>query len=124
MSVDDAKEAVRLMEVATQKAATTKDGKIDLSRIQSGIDEKTRTSVKDIVDRVQRLLQEYLSEFKKGVKFQQLRENITESMQEIRGTEIDDLEILYALYELELDEKIMLIGNRNRPTVKLSSGKL
>lgn len=73
VSVDDAKEAVRLMEVATQKAATTKDGKIDLSRIQSGIDEKTRTSVVDIVNRLQELLQEHSTEFKKGVKFQQLR---------------------------------------------------
>ena len=91
VSVDDAKEAVRLMEVATQKAATTKDGKIDLSRIQSGIDEKTRTSVKDIVDRVQRLIQEHIGEFKKGVKFQQLKEHIQDTMQDIRGGDIDDL---------------------------------
>ena len=30
----------------------------------------------------------------------------------------EDIEILYALYELEADEWVILVGNRNHPSVK------
>lgn len=33
---------------------------------------------------------------------------------------IDDIEVLYMLYEFERDERLVLLGNRNRPTVKLA----
>ena len=71
---EDAKEAVRLIEVATQKAATMPDGKIDMGRIQSGLDEQTRNSLKGIVADIQRLMKEYPSEFKSGVRYNQLCE--------------------------------------------------
>ncbi len=52
------------------------------------------------------------------MKYQQLREHMDDLIQE---KDTDDIEVLYALYELERDERIILIGNRNRPTIKVSS---
>ena len=30
----------------------------------------------------------------------------------------EDIELLYSLYELEADEQVILVGNRNHPSVK------
>ena len=69
VQVQDAEEAVRLMHVATQRAATNKDGLIDFSRIQSGIDENVRNNIKILVEKMEPVIREHQSDFRKGIRF-------------------------------------------------------
>lgn len=90
-----------------------------MGRIQTGFDESTRRQVEHIKESLLAVVREHPIEFKMGVRFQQLKEwlHATEARRLVE--EAEDIDILYVLYSLESDERVVLLGNRQRPTVRV-----
>ena len=116
----DVDEAIRLMKVATQQAATDpKTGQIDMDLLQTGITATTRVKVQETAGFVKQVLAELKENARKGIRGRTIFEE-TRKKAETLGVVVAETEFNEALKVLEDDGVISLSGKRN-PLVRLIS---
>lgn len=115
----DVEEAVRLIKVATQQAATDPTtGKIDMDILTSGLSTTRREVVSQLSNVIKTLLKEDEERSKSGVKYSNLRDEVEVRMKRNEMT-LNDIDFKNALRELEEQNFIGLYRHHSNPTVRL-----
>jgi DNA replication licensing factor MCM4 len=116
---NDVEEAVRLIKVATQQAATDPTtGKIDMDILTSGMSSTRRDVITSISTVVRQLLKEDEDRARHGIKFFKLREEVKARM--IRNQlELHDIDFKNAITELEDQHFVGLFRHSKNPTIRL-----
>jgi DNA replication licensing factor MCM4 len=116
----DVDEAIRLMKVATQQAATDpKTGQIDMDLLQTGITATSRIKVQETAGFVKQVLGELKENARRGIRGRTLYEE-SKKKAETLGTLVTEQEFYEALKLLEDDGIVSASGKRN-PLVRLIS---
>ena len=116
----DVDEAIRLMKVATQQAATDpKTGQIDMDLLQTGITATTRVKVQETAGFIKQVLVDLKENARKGIRGRTIFEE-TKKKAETLGVVVVEQEFNEALKVLEDDGVLSLSGKRN-PLVRLIS---
>lgn len=118
----DVEEAVRLIKVATQQAATDPiTGVIDMDLISTGITSGSRQKISQIVEYIRDIMRAKEDQARKGFKFVTLFEE-TKKKFDIAGVGTTDpfteYEYREALRSLEEEQVVTLLGNKKIPVVK------
>lgn len=117
----DVDEAIRLMKIATQSAATDPTtGLIDMDMLATGISAQHRQRVLDINDEIRALTKSNQGEFKKGVTLSHLRELLA-NKESVPINKIDEKDILSAGHMLQESNLIIMVGNKKNPIFKLGT---
>ena len=81
---EDVEEAVSLIKVATQQAATDPvTGVIDMDLLQTGITSSSRARMSQIVDIIKTILRDYQENARKGVKYNSLGDEVRKRVNEL-----------------------------------------
>lgn len=116
----DVEEAIRLMKVATQQAATDpKTGQIDMDLLQTGITATSRVKVQETIGFIKQVLGELKENARKGIRGKTILDE-TKKKAETLGVACTEPEFYEALKVLEDDGIVSLSGRRN-PLVRLIS---
>ena len=116
----DVDEAIRLMKVATQQAATDpKTGQIDMDLLQTGITATTRIKVQETAGFIKQVLLELKENARKGMRGRTIFDE-TRKKGETLGVVVGEQEFNEALKVLEDDGVVSMSGKRN-PLVRLIS---
>jgi DNA replication licensing factor MCM4 len=119
---EDVEEAVSLIKVATQQAATDPvTGVIDMDLLQTGITSSSRARMGQIVDIIKSILRDYQENAKKGVKFNSLQDEVRKRVNDLGQLSFNFSEFDYrdALRKLEDENIIAILGSKNAPTIRL-----
>ena len=119
---EDVEEAVALIKVATQQAATDPvTGVIDMDLLQTGITSSSRARMGQIVDIIKTILRDYQENAKKGVKFNSLQDEVKKRVNDLGQLSFSFSEFDYrdALRKLEDENIVAILGNKNAPTIRL-----
>ncbi len=119
---EDVEEAVSLIKVATQQAATDPvTGVIDMDLLQTGITSSSRARMGQIVDIIKSILRDYQENAKKGVKFNSLQDEVRKRVNDLGQLSFNFSEFDYrdALRKLEDENIVAILGNKNMPTIRL-----
>ena len=119
---EDVEEAVSLIKVATQQAATDPvTGVIDMDMLQTGITSSSRARMSQLVDIIKIILRDYQENARKGVKFNSLGDEVKKRVNDLGQNTFNYSEFDYrdALKKLEDENIISVLGNRNAPTIRL-----
>ncbi|MCQ2819646.1 MAG: AAA family ATPase [archaeon] len=119
---EDVDEAIRLMKVATQQAATDPmTGTIDMDLINTGVSTTTRQNLSKLMEIVKSLLNDYEENARKGVRFSSLSDEVTKRVNLLGQTsfQFSEFELRDALKLLEDEGFLVVIGNKKSPTVRL-----
>ena len=119
---EDVEEAVSLIKVATQQAATDPvTGVIDMDMLQTGITSSSRARMSQLVDIIKIILRDYQENARKGVKFNSLGDEVKKRVNDLGQNAFNYSEFDYreALKKLEDENIISILGNRNAPTIRL-----
>ena len=115
---EDVDEAIRLIKVATQQAATDPvTGLIDMDMIITGITSSTRAKLVDLIDCIKSVLREYAETARKGVRFGSLSDEVRKVIGE--DLSFSEFEFRDALRLLEEENYISIIGNKKAPIIRL-----
>lgn len=115
----DVEEAVRLIKVATQQAATDPTtGKIDMDILTSGLSTTRRDTVSQLANVIKQLLKEDEPAAKNGVKYFNLKEEVKARMKRNEMT-LNDIDFKNALTDLEDQHIIGLYRHASNPTIRL-----
>lgn len=116
----DVEEAIRLMKVATQQAATDpKTGQIDMDLLQTGITATSRVKVQETSAIIRQVLGEFKETAKKGIRGRTVFEEVKKKSETL-GITCSEVEFYEALKILEDDGLISTSGRRN-PIIRLIS---
>jgi DNA replication licensing factor MCM4 len=116
----DVEEAIRLMKVATQQAATDpKTGQIDMDLLQTGITATSRVKVQETAAFIRQVLAEFKETAKKGIRGRNVFEEVKKKGETVGGS-FSEIEFYEALKVLEDDGVIATSGKRN-PIIRLIS---
>ena len=116
----DVDEAIRLMKVATQQAATDpKTGQIDMDLLQTGITATSRVKVQETAGYIRQVLGEHKENAKKGIRGRNVFEEVKKKCETV-GIACNEVEFYEALKILEDDGLITTSGRRN-PIIRLIS---
>lgn len=108
VTLPDVQEAIRLVKVATQQAATDPiTGQIDIDLIQTGIAANSRVRIQKIIGHISQILKENTKQARRGISKGNLIEQVKLAMQEQNLTE---MEIKEAFKSLEDQGKIAQQG--------------
>ena len=117
---EDVEEAIRLIKVATQQAATDPiTGLIDMDMIITGITSSTRAKLVDLIDCIKNVLREYAETARKGVRFNSLSDEVRKVVSGMEDFSFSDFEFRDALRLLEEENYISVIGNKKAPIIRL-----
>jgi DNA replicative helicase MCM subunit Mcm2 (Cdc46/Mcm family) len=119
---EDVEEAVSLIKVATQQAATDPvTGVIDMDLLQTGITSSSRVRMSQIVDIIKTILRDYQENARKGVKYNSLGDEIRKRVNELgqQSFTFTDFDYRDALRKLEDENIVAILGNKNLPTIRL-----
>ena len=119
---EDVEEAVTLIKVATQQAATDPvTGVIDMDLLQTGITSSSRARMGQIVDIIKTILRDYQENARKGVKFNSLQDEVRKRVNDLGQLSFSFSEFDYrdALRKLEDENIVAILGNKNAPTIRL-----
>jgi len=115
----DVEEAVRLIKVATQQAATDPTtGKIDMDILTSGVSTTRRDTVAQLANVIKNLLKEDEERAKNGIKYLNLKDEVEVRMKRNDMT-INEVDFKNALKELEDQNFVGLYRHNSNPTVRL-----
>lgn len=119
VSRGDVEEAVRLIKVATQQAATDPTtGKIDMDILTSGVSSTRRDIITSISQVIRQLLKEDEERSRHGVQFSHLREEVKLRMMK-NNMELHDIDFRNAIRELEDQHFVGLFRHSQNPIVRL-----
>ncbi|KAL4499205.1 hypothetical protein ABPG72_006791 [Tetrahymena utriculariae] len=119
--VEDVEEAIRLMKVATQSAATDPTtGLIDMDMLATGISAQKKQRVLDYSDSIRGLTKSNQGVFKKGISIHDLRQLLA-NKENAQTNKIDEQEIITAINMLVEENLLIKIGNKKNPTIKLQN---
>lgn len=121
---EDVEEAIRLIKVATQQAATDPiTGVIDMDLLATGVGSASRENLKHLIEDIKNLLRDYSETARKGVKLSSIIEEIKRKADSLgqKGRKFTEFEIRDAIKILEDDGFIAILGNRKAPTIRLIS---
>lgn len=119
----DVEEAVRLIKVATQQAATDPTtGKIDMDILTSGVSTARRDVITSVSQVIKQLLKEDEDRARVGVRFSNLREEVTIRMKK-SNMELHEIDFKNAIRELEDQHFIGCFRHTSNPTVRLLEPK-
>eukprot|EP00331_Platyophrya_macrostoma_P025722 CAMPEP_0176441560 /NCGR_PEP_ID=MMETSP0127-20121128/21270_1 /TAXON_ID=938130 /ORGANISM="Platyophrya macrostoma, Strain WH" /LENGTH=136 /DNA_ID=CAMNT_0017826361 /DNA_START=24 /DNA_END=434 /DNA_ORIENTATION=+ len=121
----DVEEAVRLIKVATQQAATDPvTGHIDMDLISTGITSGSRNKIGQLVDHVRTICKSNEEQARRGLRYVSLFEELKKKF-DIAGVGMSDpfseMEYKEALKILEEEGVISLFGNKKAPIIRLVS---
>ena len=119
---EDVEEAVTLVKIATQQAATDPvTGVIDMDLLQTGITSSSRVKMSQIVDIIKTILRDYQENARKGVKYNSLGEEVKKRVNELGQLSFNfsDFDYRDALRKLEDENIVAILGNKNMPTIRL-----
>ena len=119
---EDVEEAVSLIKVATQQAATDPvTGVIDMDLLQTGITSSSRTRMGQIIDIIKTILRDYQENARKGVKFNSLGDEVKKRVNELgqQSFNFTDFDYRDALRKLEDENIIAILGSKAMPTIRL-----
>jgi len=128
----DVEEAVRLIEVATQKAAIDpKTGKIDMNQLGTGTSSLSRANIDEICTVIRKSLEDNEEVASKGLLFSSLMEDVRRRLLEVKRNnkfnsnnnkiideDLNEFEFREALKTLENQDIIFLTGNQRLPVIK------
>lgn len=119
----DVEEAVRLIKVATQQAATDPTtGKIDMDILTSGQSTTRRDNVAQLSNVIKQLLKEDEERARNGIKYGHLKDEVEVRMKRNDMT-LSDIDFKNALRELEEQHFVGLYRHNLNPTVRLLDPK-
>ena len=121
---EDVDEAIRLIKVATQQAATDPvTGVIDMDLISTGMATSSRVKLNELKDIIKLILRDYAETARKGVKYSSLNDEVKKRINEKGSNAFTFSEFEYkdALRLLEDDGYISLLGSRKAPIIRLIS---
>ena len=119
---EDVEEAVSLIKVATQQAATDPvTGVIDMDLLQTGITSSSRARMSQIVDIIKTILRDYQENARKGVKYNSLGDEVRKRVNELgqQTFNFSDFDYRDALRKLEDENIIAILGSKAMPTIRL-----
>lgn len=116
---NDVEEAVRLIKVATQQAATDPTtGKIDMDILTSGISSSRRDIITSISMVIKQLLKEDEARARVGIKYGNLKDEAMVRMKRSQ-MELHDIDFKNALRDLEDQHIVGLYRHTSNPTIRL-----
>ena len=118
---EDIEEALRLIKVATQQAATDPmTGVIDMDLIQTGVSANTRQNLTKLVDIIQSIMKDNEEVARKGVKLNSINEEVKRRINILGQSSFNftEFELREALKILEDDGFVAIVGNRKAPTIR------
>ncbi|CAG9334845.1 unnamed protein product [Blepharisma stoltei] len=116
----DVEEAIRLMKVATQQAATDpKTGQINYELILTGHSAGTRQKVQENVTLIRQVLGEFKETAKKGIKIKTIFDEFKKKIEAL-GLSCTEIEFNDAIKNLE-DEGIITTTGKRQPIIRLIS---
>lgn len=119
----DVEEAVRLIKVATQQAATDPTtGKIDMDILTSGVSTARRDVIASVSQVIKQLLKEDEDRARVGVRYSNLREEVTIRMKK-SNMELHEIDFKNAIRDLEDQHFIGCFRHTSNPTVRLLETK-
>ena len=120
---DDVDEAIRLIKVATQQAATDPvTGVIDMDLIVTGMTTSSRAKLTQLSDTIRNILRENSENARKGIRQAALVEEVRKRLDnKIKGESFtfSEFELRDSLRLLEEENVISLLGNKKVPTIRL-----
>lgn len=122
---EDVEEAVRLIQVATQQAATDpRTGLIDMDILGAGTTSLSRLKTDEICTVVKNILNDNNDAARVGIQFKALYEDVRRKMYDIKSKndemeEITEYDFRNALKVLEDEDLIILVGNLKSPTIRM-----
>lgn len=117
----DVEEAIRLMRVATQQAATDpKTGQIDMDLLQTGITANSRVKIQELVNLLRIVLGEIKESAKKGLSAKKLFDELKRKTDSL-GIACNELEFNQVIKILEDEGMITSSGGKRAPTIRLIS---
>lgn len=116
VEVEDVLEAVELVKIATQQAATDPvTGVIDMNIISTGISVTSREKMNVIKDKILKLLRDNEAIARKGIKASSINVEISKD----KELKYSDFEFRDALKMMEDNGIITVVGNKKAPIVRL-----
>ena len=122
LTKEDVEEAVNLIKVATQQAATDPvTGVIDMDMLQTGITSSSRAKLSQLIDIIKTILRDYQENARKGVKFNSLGDEVKKRVNELgqQTFNYSDFDYRDALRKLEDENIVAILGSKNSPTIRL-----
>ena len=119
---EDVEEAVNLIKVATQQAATDPvTGVIDMDMLQTGITSSSRARLSQLIDIIKTILRDYQENARKGVKFNSLGDEVKKRVNDLGQLSFNfsDFDYRDALKKLEDENIVAILGSKNMPTIRL-----
>ena len=119
---EDVEEAVNLIKVATQQAATDPvTGVIDMDMLQTGITSSSRARLGQLIDIIKTILRDYQEKARKGVKFNSLGDEVKKRVNDLGQLSFNfsDFDYRDALKKLEDENIVAILGSKNMPTIRL-----
>ena len=119
---EDVEEAVNLIKVATQQAATDPvTGVIDMDMLQTGITSSSRARLSQLIDIIKTILRDYQENARKGVKFNSLGDEVKKRVNDLGQLSFNfsDFDYRDALRKLEDENIVAILGSKNMPTIRL-----
>ena len=119
---EDVEEAVNLIKVATQQAATDPvTGVIDMDLLQTGITSSSRARLSQLIDIIKNILRDYQENARKGVKYNSLGDEVKKRVNELgqQSFNFSDFDYREALRKLEDENIVAILGSKNMPTIRL-----
>lgn len=120
---DDVDEAIRLIKVATQQAATDPvTGVIDMDLIVTGMTTSSRAKLTQLSDTIRNILRENSDTARKGIKQSSLVEETRKRIENKHKGEtftFSEFEFRDSLRLLEEENIVSLTGNKKAPTIRL-----
>ncbi|EAR97868.1 DNA replication licensing factor MCM4, putative (macronuclear) [Tetrahymena thermophila SB210] len=121
VTVENVEEAIRLMKVATQSAATDPTtGLIDMDMLATGISAQKKQRILDLSDQIRGLAKSNQGVFKKGISVHELRQLLA-NKENIQIIKIDEQEVISAVNMLVEENLLLKMGNNKNPIIKLQS---
>ena len=120
--MEDVEEAIRLIKVATQQAATDPvTGVIDMDMLTTGMTSSSREKLETISGYIKNILRDYEEIARKGVSYNSLRDEIKKVINNSgqSGFVYSDFEFRDSLKILEDEGFILMMGNKRQPTIRL-----
>ena len=119
---EDVNEAVELIKIATQQAATDPvTGVIDMDMIQTGITATSRETMNKLGGMIRNVLRDYQEVARKGVRYGSLMDEVRKKVNEMgqSGFNFSGFEFMDALRKMEDEGVVAILGNKNTPTIRL-----
>ena len=119
---EDVEEAVNLIKIATQQAATDPvTGVIDMDMLQTGITSSSRARLSQLIDIIKTILRDYQENARKGVKFNSLGDEVRKRVNDLGQLSFNfsDFDYRDALRKLEDENIVAILGSKNMPTIRL-----